>query len=200
MIAERGPGVSTEQIAQEAGVARTQLYKHFTDAADVHGAIVDQALQLIHTELAPLWNLHGTPLEMITSAVDGHTRWLADNRHLYRYLGMHALSAGDGPHAIRDVKTTIGTHLTRLFEHYLALFRMDTRVAGSVAFGVVGLVDSCTAHWLDDPRRLDHSEFVALLARWVWRILDDTLRSGGVELDADAPLAAPDLKFPPAPE
>ncbi|ALG10672.1 TetR/AcrR family transcriptional regulator [Kibdelosporangium phytohabitans] len=200
VIAERGPGVSTEQIAHAAGVARTQLYKHFTDAADVHGAIAERAMQLIHTDLAPLWNLHGTPMEMISSAVGSHTRWLSENQYLYRYLSMHALSAGNGPNRITDVKTTIGNHLTRLFEHYLALFSMDTRVAGPVAFGVVGLVDSCTAQWLADPRRIGRDEFVALLARWVWSILDDTLRAGGMELDAHAPLAAPDLKFPPSPE
>jgi AcrR family transcriptional regulator len=196
VISERGPGVSTEQVAHEAGVARTQLYKHFADAADVRGAIAARAMELISVELAPLWNLHGTPLEMIGSVVDSHTRWLSQNQNLHRYLSMHALSSGDGPGAITDVKTTIGIHLTRLFEHYLALFGLDTRLAGPAAFGVVGLVDSCTTQWLDDPRRIDRAEFVALLARWVWNILDDTLRSGGVVLDAHAPLAMPDLKFP----
>lgn len=36
-IARHGPETSTEQIAQQAGVARTRLYKHFTDAADLTG-------------------------------------------------------------------------------------------------------------------------------------------------------------------
>ena len=36
----------------------------------------------------------------------------------------------------------------------------------------------------------------ALLARWVWGIVDDTLRAGGVVLDPDTPLAAADLTPP----
>ncbi|AXB43398.1 TetR/AcrR family transcriptional regulator [Amycolatopsis albispora] len=194
-IREHGPDLSTERIAEEAGVARTRLYKHFTDATDIHRAIAARAVELINTELAPLWDLHGSPAQMISTAVDAHIRWLSENWHLYRYLSRLSLS---GPDAVNDVKSTIGEHLTVLFEHYLAAFGLDTRVAAPAAFSVVGLVDASTAQWLKDTRGLEHAEFAGLLARWVWRIVDDTLRAGGVELDPGAPLAMPDLAFPSA--
>ncbi|AIG76158.1 Hypothetical protein AJAP_16425 [Amycolatopsis japonica] len=188
-IAEHGPRVSTARIADEAGVARPQLYKHFDDATDLQRAITVQATRLVATALRPLWELRGSAMELITVAVDAHTGWLSENGNLYRYLSLH--SHGDRD-AVTDVRTVIARQLTRLFEHYMTLLGMDTRDAEPAAFGVVGLVDSCTAQWLENPRDVPRTELAALLTRWTWRLLDDTLRAGGVELD-------PHITLPPAP-
>jgi AcrR family transcriptional regulator len=197
-IEEHGAEVSTEQIARAAGVARTQIYKHFAGATDLQRAIADRAVEKVTADLAPLWQLHGTPREMIDSAIRSHTAWLSDHNDLYRYLRLHAATARGDRDAITDVKTAIARHLTLLFEHYLTVFGVDTRAAEPVAFGVVGLVDCSTARWLDSPRDLEYGEFAGLLTRWVWLILDDLFRAGGIELDPDTPLDTPNLTFPPS--
>ena len=200
-ISAHGPDVSTEQIADEAGVARPQLYKHFTDAVDLRQAVAARAASWVNAELAPLWELQGTPMEMIHSAISSHITWLSDHSHLYRYLSRHAIDtqpAGQDP--VTDIKTAICQHLTRLFEHYLSLFGIGTRVAQAVGYGVVGLVESSVLRWLENPDGMAHDELVTLLGRWVWRILDDVLREGGIELDPDIRLAAPKLTFPAIPE
>lgn len=199
-IAEHGAETSSEQIAEAAGVRRPQLYKHFNGTADLQRAIADRAAEQITAELAPLWELHGTPMQMINGVIDSHTVWLSEHNHLYRYLSIHAQSTRGSRDAITDIKTAIARHLTLLLEHYLTLFGIDTRVAEPVAFGVVGLVDSSTAQWLENPRGLDRAELAGLMAGWVWHIFDDILRAGGFVLDPDAPLASPDLTFPPQPE
>ncbi|WP_236794466.1 TetR/AcrR family transcriptional regulator [Amycolatopsis sp. GM8] len=199
-ITRHGPDVSTEQIAAEAGVARTRLYRHFADATDLHQAIASHAVNLVTTELAQLWNLRGTPMQMIRTAIDAHITWLSANRHLYRYLSMHSLtSTAGGRSAAADVKTTIGRYLTDLFEQFNKAFEMDTRAAEPLAFALVGLVDSSTTQWLEHPGDLDHPEFSALLTRWVWRLLAETLLTNGLTLDPDAPLALPEVPFPGPP-
>lgn len=193
-IARHGPEVSTEQIADEAGVARTRLYRHFDGAADLQHAIAARIAELVTTEFTPLWNPSGTPMDLIRTAIGAHTRWLAEHGPLYRYLTKHAMAGPDGsPDVFADGKTAIARQLTVVFEHYLGLFGMDTRVCEAVAFGLVGLVESSTSRWLENPRGVGRAELAALLARWVWGIVDDTLRAGGVELDPDAPLVAADL-------
>ncbi|MGW4485007.1 TetR/AcrR family transcriptional regulator [Amycolatopsis sp. NPDC004368] len=188
-IARHGPDVSTEQIAEEAGVARTRLYKHFADATDLQCAIADRAGELITAEFTPLWDPPGTPMQMIRGAIGAHTRWLADHAHLYHYLTRHSLSGRPGARdVVADVKTAIARQLTVLFEHYLAAYAMDTRVAETIAFALVGLVESSTARWLENPRGLDQAALATLLARWTWHILDDALRAGGITLDPDGPL------------
>ncbi|RSM52202.1 TetR family transcriptional regulator [Amycolatopsis sp. WAC 01376] len=191
-IAENGPQVSTTHIADEAGIARPQLYKHFDDATDLQRAIADEAALLVTTALRPLWELRGSAMQLITVAVDAHTGWLAENGNLYRYLSLHSYGDRD---AVADVRTVIARQLTQLFEHYMTMFEMDTRVAESIAFGVVGLVDSCAAQWLENPNGVPRAELADLLTRWIWRVLDDTLRAGGDELDPHLPLPPP----PPPP-
>jgi len=190
-IARHGPEVSTEQIADEAGVARTRLYRHFDGAADLQHAIAVRVAELITAEFAPLWNPSGTPMELIRTAIGAHTRWMAEHGSLYRYLTRHAMDGA--PDVFADGKTAIARQLTVVFEHYLGLFGVDTRVCEAVAFGLVGLVESSTSRWLESPRGVERAELATLLARWVWRIVDDTLRAGGLELDPHTELAAADL-------
>ncbi len=190
-IAEHGPEVSTEKIADEAGVARTRVYKHFDDAADLQRAIADRAVRLITAELAPLWDPGGTPMQLITVAVGAHTGWLAEHGNLYRYLARHSQAGRRGRDAITDVRTAIARQLTILFEHYLDTFDLDARIAEPLAFGLVGLVDTSAARWLENPRGIELPELASLLVRWIWRVLDDTLREGGIELDPHSPLLVP---------
>ncbi|GAB3148613.1 TetR/AcrR family transcriptional regulator [Amycolatopsis stemonae] len=190
-IARHGPEVSTEQIADEAGVARTRLYRHFDDAADLQEAIAARVAELITAEFAPLWHPGGTPMELIRTAIGAHTRWLAEHGAFYRYLTKHAMSGSRDVFA--DGKTAIARQLAIVFEHYLALFGVDTRVGEAVAFGLVGLVESSTSRWLESPRGVERAELAALLARWVWGIVDDTLRAGGIRLDPHTRLAAAHL-------
>lgn len=198
-INKYGAEVSTEQIAEESGVARTQLYKYFADTSDLQHAIAERAVEQVNAELAPLWELHGTPMQMITSAIESHTGWMSEHGHLYRYLSIHSRPEAERAAAI-DVKTAIARHLTLLFTHYLSMFGIDRRMAEPIAYGVVGLVDFSTARWMENPNDIAHGEFAGLLARWVWLILDDTLRTGGIELDPNTPLAIPELTFPPGPD
>jgi AcrR family transcriptional regulator len=191
-IAEHGPDVSTERIADVAGVARPQLYKHFDDAPDLKRAIADRATELITEALLPVWEPQGSAIRMIEVAVDAHTGWLAENGNLYRYLTRHSqIGRSAGRDAVADVKTVIARQLTHVFEFYLSAFQLDLDVAEVVSFGVVGLVDSCTAQWIESPRGITRPQLTELLTRWVWRILDDTLRAGGIELDPNLPLPPP---------
>ncbi|MEU7787830.1 TetR/AcrR family transcriptional regulator [Amycolatopsis sp. NPDC049159] len=191
-IEEHGPYVSAAHIAEAAGVARPQLYRQFDDAADLTRAVADRAAEEITASLQPVWEPQGSAREMIAAAVDAHTGWLADHGNLYRYLILHAQTGRrEGEDAIADVKTVIARQLSQVFEYYLTLFQLDTRIAGVLSFGVVGLVDSCTAQWLEAPEGITKTQLADLLTRWIWHILDDSLRAAGIEVDPNLPLPPP---------
>jgi len=193
-IAEHGPGVSTEQIAAEAGVARTRIYKHFTDAADLQGAIAERAVELVAANLGPLWNPQGSAMQMISAIIDTLIGYLSEQRNVYRYLTKHAPSTRDSDRdVVTDVKTMIGNHLAGIFTYYLTEFGADTRLAELSAFALVGLVESAISRWLDNPAGLTRDELAGQLTRWAWLLIDQTLHDSGIELDPDAPLAAPIL-------
>lgn len=192
-IAEHGPQTSTEQIAAYVGVTRTKLYRHFTDAADLQRAVAQRAREMLNAELAPLWTPHGSMAQIIEASVGAHVRFLVDHRNLYRYLARCSLGEdGSAPDAIADIKLTIGTQLGQLFAVYLNAFGLDTDPQ-PLAFAIVGLVESSAGRWLDQPGPTSADRLVADLVRWIWLLVDDTLRAGGVYLDRDEPLPAPDV-------
>lgn len=189
-IAEHGPDVSTEQIAERAGVARTRLYRHFDGAPDLQRAIAQRAAELVTADLQPLWHPSGSPREMIDAAISTHLHWLTEHAQLHRYLVRTLPSL---PEAGRtDVRGAIARHLSRLFTGYLAAFGLDPAPADTIAFGLVGYVESATTRWLDHPGSLSLPQLTAQLTGTIWAMLDHTLRAGGVELDADRPLPLPD--------
>ena len=159
-IAEHGPDVSTGQIAAEAGVARTRIYKHFVDAADLQGAIAERALEQVATDLEPLWNPQGSAMQMISAIVGTLIGYLSDHRHLYQYLTKYAPSARDSDRdVVTDVKTSIGNHLAGMFTFYLTEFGVDTRMAEIDAFALVGMVESAINRWLDHPSMAGERSF-----------------------------------------
>ncbi|WP_439379771.1 TetR/AcrR family transcriptional regulator [Amycolatopsis lexingtonensis] len=184
-IAEHGPEVSTEQIAERAGVARTRLYRHFADAADLQRAIAERAAELVTAELAPLWHPSGSPHEMIATVISTHLRWLTEHESLHRYL------TRTQP-AQTDVRGTIARHLSGLFSGYLTAFGLDPAPADTIAFGLVGYVESATTRWLDHPGALSLAQLTDQLTGTIWAMLDHTLKAGGVELDPDRPLPLPE--------
>lgn len=195
-IARHGPDTSTEQIAAQAGVARTRLYKHFTDATDLHHSITHKAVELIARELGPVWNPTGTAMEVISTAVGSYLRWLGKHRNLYYFLSRHSLTnRGD---SIRDIRATISSYLARLFEAYATAFGLDTRICEILGFGIVGLVESATSQWLHHPATMSGDELTQNLTRWIWHLIDDTFQSRGVQLNPHAPL--PSLQMIGTPE
>jgi AcrR family transcriptional regulator len=193
-IAEHGPDVSTTQIAAEAGVARTRIYRHFEDAADLQAAIAGRALEMVLGDLEPLWKPEGSPMQMIGGIVDTLIGYLSENRNLYRYLTKYAPSArGSDSDVVTDVKTAIANHVANIFTYYLDEFEAETKMAELDAFTMVGMVETAISRWLDYQYGVTREELSAHLTRWIWILLDQGLRDAGVELDPNARLAPPDL-------
>lgn len=190
-IAKHGPEVSVEQMAEEAGVARTRLYRYFNDAADLGGAVADRAAEMITSEMAAVFGVRATPLELTRSAIGAHINWLTEHGDLYRYLTMHSLSSGQ--HAISDVKTVIARQLIEVFEFYLHSMGAESmHILSPLAHGIVGMVESSANDWLDDPGEFTGDELAEWLTDWTWALLDHTLRAHGLELDPQAALPLSD--------
>lgn len=189
VIAEQGPNASLEAFAAEAGVARTRVYRHFHDRADLERAISARVAGMIVTELEPLWRPEGSARQMIRGAIGAHVGWLAENRNLYRYLRRHSRpddddSALDG---YAGVRRAIADQLTKLFGAYLSLVGIEDHTTETLAYAVVGMVESVTERWTEDSASRSE-ELVEQLSTWTWALMSSALAAVGIELDPDVPL------------
>lgn len=180
-ITEHGPDVSTQQIAEHAGVPRTRLYRHFDGKADLASAIAERVIEQVVVELDPVWNPRGTPLEMIELAVRTHVAWMAEHAAIYQYV--INVSGAAGMSAYHDVKVAVSGHIAALFREYLRAVGGDTTSAEPAAYGLVGFVDAATNRWLENPGEQTREQLTRKLVDWAWLLISDTAAKGGLELD-----------------
>jgi AcrR family transcriptional regulator len=188
-----------EDIAARVGVARTRIYRHFADRADLEQAISARVARLVVAELEPLWHPQGSARQMIAGAIGSYVRWIGANRNLFLYLHAHARPApwsvddsaladgSSGLDAVSGVRRAVADHLSGLFGGYLGLLGLDARVARDLAYAVVGMVESVADPWAA-AGGADPDVLIDRLGRWTWAMLADTLAAAGVTLDPDLPL------------
>ncbi|MGQ0630045.1 MAG: TetR/AcrR family transcriptional regulator [Sporichthyaceae bacterium] len=190
VIAEVGPQASVEEMAAAAGVARTRLYRHFTDRADLERAISARVAELIVAELDPLWHPEGSARQMVHAAIGAHVNWLAGNRNLHGFLIRHVRADEDPavPDGYRGVRRAVADHLTGLFGGYLGMLGVSSPVSTNLAYAVVGMVESVTERWAEAGAPNDTEAVIAQLARWTIACMADALSFVDVDLDFDVPL------------
>ncbi|MGQ0846160.1 MAG: TetR/AcrR family transcriptional regulator [Sporichthyaceae bacterium] len=186
VIAEQGPGVSVEDIAAAVGVARTRLYRHFADRADLERAISARVAHLVVADLGPVWRPQGSARQMIAGAVGAYVHWLDANRNLHDYLLAKA-RPDDDPNSLDGypgVRKAVADHLARVFATYLDLLGTPREVAADLAYAVVGMVESVTGA-RDGAATDGQSAKIDRLTAWTWAMLASVLSEAGVELDPD---------------
>ncbi|WP_052862815.1 TetR/AcrR family transcriptional regulator [Streptomyces niger] len=117
--------VLMEEVAEQAGVSRALLYRHFPSKRDLFAALYQQVAEqlLAKTRLDPADSL----VEQLTEGLDAHIEYFAENRHTV--LAANRVLAGD-----RLIQTIIAGELDALRERLLgalALTDDNTRAAVS---------------------------------------------------------------------
>jgi AcrR family transcriptional regulator len=189
-IEEYGPDALTGQIAEKAGVPRTHVYRHFAGKHALDLAVSAQVAREIGESIRAGLAGPGSARSIIGGAIDHHLAWVEAHPNLYRFLAQHAFAVASSGSAAADTKAALATELSALLARYMTMFDLDTGPAERVIIGVVGMVDSTAAWWLEHPD-VARSELTRELTEQVWLIIDHTARSLGLVLDPDQVLAAP---------
>jgi len=154
-IEDHGPDALTGQIADQAGVPRTHVYRHFDGKQALDLAVSRHVALRIAQEIRTGLATQGSPREIIGAAISQHLGWIEAHPNLYRFLAQHAYAVNaTGSPAIDDAKAAFAGELTILLAGYMRLFDLDTAPAERVIVGVVGMVDATAAWWIEH-----HEEF-----------------------------------------
>lgn len=196
-VVERGePGgeVHVQQIAEESGVGRSVIYRHFTDRADldraVQGYVLGQLRDLLIGEVA----LTGTIEQIIHRIVSTYVGWAAEHPELHRLAEREAPVPKDGvgelEMAVKElVDEVVQVILLGAAVVGVELSEDDTLALEPLIFGVVGMAFGTVRRWLWREEREPSPEALSvILAQTIWWAIHGMAHERGVDLDPDVPL------------
>lgn len=190
-----GEEIHVRQIAQEAGLGRAVVYRHFADKADLDRAVQQRILELLMQRLVPEFELSGTIEQIIERIVHAYVAWADEHPALHR---IGAAESQDAERLSNVLQTTkqIGDLITSLVTTGASLLdvelsEQDRQLLEPLVFGIVGQAVGTVRFWLAREVRQPSVEVLAAhLTRSVWFQIDGHARDRGVVLDPKASLDA----------
>jgi AcrR family transcriptional regulator len=178
LIRKRGPDVSLEAIAAEAGVTKPILYRGVGDRDALVNALALRLATRMAEQVARLVEGAEGPRDALERLVGGYLEHAADDRHLYLYV-----TAGGASEDRVQQSLQLADGAARQFAERIAAYResrgADPSVANVWAYGLVGALHFVTLWWLRDEA-IDRDEVTAHITELLW---------SGVGLEADAKIA-----------
>ncbi|MFI5934425.1 TetR/AcrR family transcriptional regulator [Actinoplanes sp. NPDC051494] len=161
-IEEHGAGAGLGSIADQAGLPRPHVYRHFTGKDDLDRAVGRHAARLLSEWIRPSLTARGTPPQVIHGLIGRVLGWAVAHPNLYRFR------AGlDSPAAVDELLAAVTS--------YLGTAGHDARPPAHVIAGIAGLVDGSVLWWLDHRDETGLDALTGWLAGQVWQILGGIL-------------------------
>lgn len=168
-IRRRGSGVTMEEIAAEAGVAKPVLYRMFRDKAELYrtvGAAVAETM-LIPALVAEV-AVERQPRDYAAAMIGTYLRLIEAEPELYRFVVHPPI---DERPAATDVvgtyKQVIAEHLAGVIATPLRDARLDPGLALPWAHALVGMVHEAGDWWIEH-RTMSRDELTTHLTALVW--------------------------------
>ncbi len=185
VIEEHGPDALTGQIAERAGLARPNVYRHFSSKDELDLAVARDAYQELRTEVLARMAVCGTPLDVIRAPIAAQVIWASQHPNLYRFL----LSRGyqRSSRQRKAERRDFAAELAAAGELYFPHFADDPETAAALVVALGGLIDASILSWLS-RRKETRKRLIERLTTQAWLIVDHHLRDAGVSIDPNVPL------------
>lgn len=160
-IRKHGANVGMDDIAAQAGVSKTVLYRHFRDRAGLYAAVVDRVHSYIHEGLTTALKLTDAADigRLATDIADAYLGLVERDPEIYRFV---LVRPPVGPTGVIDpagaLPDVIGDHVAQAIAEHLDGRGIDSAVASTWGHGLAGFVRAAADHWManepDTPREV----------------------------------------------
>jgi AcrR family transcriptional regulator len=193
-VEEFGPEALTGDIAKRAGLARPNVYRHFSSKDNLDLALARNATQELLAAIREQLDLSGTPFEVIRAPIEAQVIWADCHPNLYRFLvsrGMYQFLAGQDSkrHSKQRgaERNGFADELVAVAARYFPRYTENPYAAEATIIGLAALIDASILQWLDRRTEL-RDELICRLTDLAWLVTDHHLRKLGVHLDPATPL------------
>jgi AcrR family transcriptional regulator len=197
VIEEYGPDTLIGQIADRAGLARPNFYRHFASKDELDRALARSAYEELRSEVLERIDMSDTPLEVVRAPVAVQVIWARRHPNMYRFLvsrGAFRLLASPGP-GRSSGQRRVGRHdfaveLVAAGARYVPRFAENPDAADAIVIGLTALTQASILVWL--ARRTETpNQLIDRLTAQNWLIVDHYLGEIGIHIDPAVPVSRP---------
>jgi AcrR family transcriptional regulator len=177
VIEEFGCDALTSQIAKRAGLARPNVYRHFSSRDDLDLAVARDAYQELRSEVGTRLKLCCRPREAIRAPIAAQVTWAGNHPNLYRFIIGRGYQWASQQRQVEHI--AFAADITKAAARYLPHFAANPDAADTLWTAIGGLIDASILHWLH-LRTDNREQLVDRLTSHTWLMIDDYLRELGV--------------------
>ncbi|HEV8687874.1 MAG TPA: TetR/AcrR family transcriptional regulator [Gaiellaceae bacterium] len=165
IVQRRGPDVSMDEIASEAGITKPILYRHFGDKDGLYEALAERYVEELSRAIRPAIETT-SPRGRLAAGIDAYLAYIERRPERYRFL----LGAVDRPGAsalLAEFRRGQVADCAGTAEENLRHAGLDPEVGELWAHCVSGMVRSAGIWWLE-TRSLSRAQLVEHLTALLW--------------------------------
>ncbi|MGU3432452.1 TetR/AcrR family transcriptional regulator [Actinomycetes bacterium M1A6_2h] len=181
-----GERMTAQQIATEASVHRTGLYRYFDDRTDLDTSIQRVICEDIRSKLMKAVVLTGTPRDVVNRIVSTYVHWVSEHPEWARFAEQDLSTDTVSP--FEEINRDLSQQLEAITAAFLALVGADLGSEDQKLVGpwVSGLISGCMGAartWgLQGEDRTNIDTFVTFLADTIWMQIVGLGQSRGVNI------------------
>jgi AcrR family transcriptional regulator len=149
VIRRRGPDVSMDEIAAEAGITKPILYRHFGHKSGLTAALAERYMKRFYAEVEELLVIEPHPRRRIAVGVEVFLRAVEREPEVFRFLRRVTTQERDAAEAVAIVVHEHAARIARVTRRDLQRLGLDADAAEPWAYGIVGMMQFVATWWLD---------------------------------------------------
>ncbi len=166
-IEQYGPELSIDDVLRTAGVPRPKLYRFFGDKQTLFLAASERIQALIIERVVPHFNIDGTTLDLIRSALAAYVELVADRPNLFRFLVGTHFSDGRSRQAVIEGGRRLSDAAVEVAAAVLAAAGARSDNLECVIDALLGAVALGVLRWLND-QAIGKAELIEELTIFAW--------------------------------
>ena len=194
VVASSAPGaeLSVQKVADEAGIVRTVIYRHFECKPELRRAVQAHIVAELREALDAELRLDRSLQQIINATVATYVRWADKNPNLH---AMIERDPGDGkPGELAGAIAHIAERVLSMVRLGADMMEMELRgvdyaTLETVVFGLIGQIRGTIGHWISTtPRQPKATDLARILSRSLWFQMAGQAKDIGIELNPSTAL------------
>lgn len=169
----RGPDVSMDEIAAEAGTSKSIVYRYFVDKSGLQAAVGEVVLEDMHARLDEAVSSAVSPRDGLRSMIEAYLEMIDGSPSVYWFV-TRPVAEGSSVTLNRfldDIASIIARPFVALLHGRGGASVLDGQPADVWASGAVGFVKGAGDWWLahrDEPGAPTADELAERVTAWLW--------------------------------